>query len=121
MDKNGLPEKSFLDSVSYKTQVFDRSLNGIHLSKIQLSDVLFDLIRYQQMIAANTQINQYAPFRVKTHQSVILKYEKYVRAGGNFTTCFNDLLGFRIIVSDYPSKSSLPIYFRVVDLRHGKT
>lgn len=41
MDKNGLPEKSFLDSVSYKTQVFDRSLNSIHLSKIQLSDVLF--------------------------------------------------------------------------------
>lgn len=120
MNKTGLPEKRFLDSVSYETQVFKKSLNSLHLSKVELSDVLIDLIHYKKMVSLNTEINQQSPFRIKSRQSIILKHEKCIKSGRSFTACFNDVLSFRVIVDTYPALSSLPKYFRIVDLRQGK-
>lgn len=120
MNKTGLPEKRFLDSVSFRTQAFNSSLKKLHLSEINLSDVMHDLAAYKEKIDSNSEIDRYAPYRVKTWQSVMMKYDKYVTYGGSFTTCFNDLLGFRITMHEYPTLSRIPEYFRVVDLRHGK-
>lgn len=46
------------------------------------------------------------------------KYEKTLRNGGGFKQCFNDVLGFRLRLEEYPEE--FPEYFRVVDLRKGK-
>ena len=46
------------------------------------------------------------------------KYKKTLRANGGFKQCFNDVLGFRLKMDEYPV--NYPEYFRVVDLRQGK-
>ena len=46
------------------------------------------------------------------------KYKKTLRTNGGFKQCFNDVLGFRLKMDEYPV--NYPEYFRVVDLRQGK-
>ena len=56
--------------------------------------------------------------RFKSDDSIYRKYEKTLRNHGGFKQCFNDVLGFRLRMDEYPL--SFPEYFRVVDLRKGK-
>lgn len=56
--------------------------------------------------------------RFKSDDSIMRKYEKTIRTSGGFKQCFNDVLGFRIQLDQYPTE--FPEYFRVVDLRDGK-
>lgn len=56
--------------------------------------------------------------RFKSADSILRKYEKTLRNGGGFKQCFNDVLGFRLHFTEYPTE--YPEYFRVVDLRNGK-
>ena len=55
---------------------------------------------------------------MKSEQSIRLKYAKGLKSGLRFNTVFNDLIGLRIKVQEYPH--SYPDYFRVVDMRNGK-
>ncbi len=56
--------------------------------------------------------------RFKSDDSIYRKYEKTIKNHGGFKQCFNDVLGFRLHLDEYPSE--FPEYFRVVDLRNGK-
>ena len=56
--------------------------------------------------------------RFKSDDSIYRKYEKTVKNNGGFKQCFNDVLGFRLHMEDYPTE--FPEYFRIVDLRDGK-
>jgi putative GTP pyrophosphokinase len=115
-----LPSKEFLDSVSYETKQFDKALKNLHLSKISLSAVLRDLMEYGHIIGHKSDMIAYVPYRVKTQQSAVLKYDKYLATGGQFLTCFNDFLGFRVRLPVYLAENEFPGYYRVVDLTKGK-
>ncbi len=56
--------------------------------------------------------------RFKSDDSIIRKYQKTIANGGGFKQCFNDILGFRMRLDEYPN--NFPNHFRVVDLRQGK-
>ncbi len=56
--------------------------------------------------------------RFKSDDSIYRKYEKTIKNKGGFKQCFNDVLGFRLHMEEYPT--DFPEYFRVVDLRKGK-
>ena len=111
--------KNFLDSVSFSSVQFSQSLATIHLSRLSFEEVSGDLMLYRALLLSRWQeLTKCAPFRVKTVRSARLKFDKYKASGGNYILCFNDLLGFRVRVNDYPE--IIPSYYRVVDLSGGK-
>jgi putative GTP pyrophosphokinase len=49
-----------------------------------------------------------------------LKISRYRGQQKKLKSCFNDILGLRIVVSSYNTLDSIPDYFKVVDMRNGK-
>lgn len=117
---NIIPTEEFLSSISYKSARFNKSLKQLRVCDILIEDVLNDLAEFQKNINDSKEIDKYIPYRVKTRQSLILKYNKYLKSNGSFLTCFNGLLGFRVRVHKYPELNLFSDTFRVVDLRDGK-
>ncbi len=112
-----LPE-DVLSRISY-TSKFTQSLKTISLRKTPLEEILKDVEQYRSMYAREIVLQEnIIGSRFKSTDSIMRKYEKTLRTGGGFKQCFNDVLGFRLHFSEYPTE--FPDYFRVVDLRNGK-
>lgn len=110
-------EKDILDELSY-TSTLNRSLKQISLMETPLDVILDDISRYRASYIDTLVQENLIGSRFKSDDSIIKKYEKTLRTGGGFKQCFNDVLGFRLKLEEYPK--DYPDYFRVVDLRQGK-
>ncbi|WP_243283757.1 hypothetical protein [Clostridium thermobutyricum] len=118
--------EEFLKNISYKTNL-NYSLNS-SLSKFinyDNKDDLFKSIICDLKSAKNfyenlNLINNYnLSFRIKSIESCMEKLSKNICRGNRYINTFNDILGFRLILNEYPTY--IPDYFRVVDMRNGKT
>lgn len=109
--------KEILDELSYKSQL-NRSLKQISLRDTPLEGILEDIGRYRaDYIDILVQENLLGT-RFKSDDSIMRKYNKTLKNNGGFKQCFNDVLGFRLKLEDYPTE--FPDFFRIVDLRKGK-
>lgn len=118
-NKTGLPSKDTLDSLSYKTSI-QKSIKQLSLRKIDIRLVIQDIMKYTQYIRDKDEFLLLRNKRIKSIQSALLKYNKYMKGRGcKVSQCFNDILGIRIFMHKYPI--SFPKYFRVVDMTKGKS
>ncbi len=117
---NGIISKDTLDAISYKSSL-NKNLKSISLRETNLSDILNDIDIYRnQSIECILQHNLIG-LRFKSEDSLKKKYTKTINAGFGFKQCFNDVLGLRLHLEEYPSNlDNLKEIFRVVDLRYGK-
>lgn len=109
--------RDVLDKLSY-TSMLGRSLKQISLRQTPLEDILDDIGRYRTSYIDTLISENLIGSRFKSDDSIMRKYNKTLKTGGGFKQCFNDVLGFRLHLEDYPDE--YPEYFRVVDLRNGK-
>lgn len=109
-----LPSKEILDILSYKLS-FEKSIKQMSLRKIEISFIIKDIIEYSQFLRSKDEFLYLKNKRLKSVQSTLLKYEKYMKSEGcKVSQCFNDILGIRIFLDEYPNE--FPEYFRVVDI-----
>lgn len=109
--------KEILDELSY-TSILGQSLKQISLSKTPIDRIIQDIGRYRANYVDILVQENLIGSRFKSDDSIYRKYEKTIRNKGGFKQCFNDVLGFRLHLEEYPTE--FPEYFRVVDLRNGK-
>lgn len=109
--------KEILDELSY-TSTLGQSLKQISLSKTPIDRIIQDIGRYRANYVDILVQENLIGSRFKSDDSIYRKFEKTLRNKGGFKQCFNDVLGFRLHLEEYPT--DFPDYFRVVDLRNGK-
>ena len=116
--------KEFLDSISVRTSL-NKSLRKVSVSSLTNNDigrVLEDVecIRDLADIIHLRLLDVDASYRIKSRDSIKIKVAKYSNTYTSAMVCFNDLLGIRVYVDDYPSEEEVPSCFKYVDLRKGK-
>lgn len=109
--------KEVLDTLSYHSKL-GQSLKQISLRSTPLDRILDDIAHYRANYIDIIVQENLIGSRFKSDDSIIRKYIKTLKTNGGFKQCFNDILGFRLKFSEYPTV--FPDYFRVVDLRNGK-
>ena len=109
--------KEILDELSYHSTL-GQSLKQISLRKTPLETIIQDIGKYRANYVDVLIQENLIGSRFKSDDSIYRKYEKTIRNQGGFKQCFNDVLGFRLHMEEYPKE--FPEYFRVVDLRNGK-
>lgn len=109
--------KEILDELSYESTL-GQSLKQISLSQTPLEKIIQDIGKYRASYVDILIQENLIGSRFKSDDSIYRKYEKTIKNHGGFKQCFNDILGFRLHLDEYPSE--FPEYFRVVDLRNGK-
>lgn len=111
----------FLESVAYIPQCTKgRSLKKITLRDVDLNVLLYcDLSQYTGKLAS-INMPQYEPYRVKSVSSCKLKTLKYGTAYP-VQKVLNDILGFRVVMDDFPHLDSIPEYFEIADLTTSKS
>ncbi len=109
--------KDILDELSY-CSTLGQSLKQISLSKTPIETIIQDIGKYRANYVDILIQENLIGSRFKSDDSIYRKYEKTIKNKGGFKQCFNDVLGFRIHMEEYPAE--FPEYFRVVDLRNGK-
>lgn len=111
--------ETLLQSLSYESNL-DKSLKNTlrKFDKDNLIDEILDLKEFYESTDLLRDVK--FSYRIKSLQSCILKYNKYYPSIG-VNKCFNDLLGIRVIVSDYSEilEQDLEI-FKIADMRSGK-
>ncbi|RHO80150.1 hypothetical protein DW058_16810, partial [Clostridiaceae bacterium AF42-6] len=112
-----LISREILDELSYTSRL-GRSLKQISLRQTPLELILEDIGRYRANYIDTLIQENLIGSRFKSDDSIMRKYKKTLRTNGGFKQCFNDVLGFRLKMDEYPV--NYPEYFRVVDLRQGK-
>ncbi|MBU3197664.1 hypothetical protein KPL26_13585 [Clostridium algidicarnis] len=98
----------------------DRSLKNT-LRKFNKNDLINEILDIKEFYESTHLLDDVRfSYRIKSLQSCMLKYDKYY-PNIEVSKCYNDLLGIRIIVSDYNEilNQDLSI-FRVADMRNGK-
>ena len=109
--------KEILDELSYHSTL-GQSLKQISLRKTPLETIIQDIGKYRANYVDVLIQENLIGSRFKSDDSIYREYEKTIRNQGGFKQCFNDVLGFRLHMEEYPKE--FPEYFRVVDLRNGK-
>lgn len=109
--------KEVLDELSYESTL-GQSLKQISLSQTPLEKIIQDIGKYRANYVDILIQENLIGSRFKSDDSIYRKYEKTIKSHGGFKQCFNDVLGFRLHLEEYPTE--FPEYFRVVDLRKGK-
>lgn len=110
--------KETLDLLSFRSNL-GQSLKQISLRSTPLDIILDDIAKYRASYIDILVQENLIGSRFKSDDSIIRKYKKTLANHGGFKQCFNDVLGFRLRFDSYPE--SYPEYFRVVDLRNGKS
>lgn len=108
-----------LQELSYQSKM-ERSLKNT-LRKFNKNDLINEILDIKEFYESTHLLDDVQfSYRVKSLQSCMLKYDKYY-PNIEVSKCYNDLLGIRIIVSDYNEilNQDLSI-FRVADMRNGK-
>lgn len=114
---NQFISKDILDQLSY-CSTLGQSLKQISLSKTPIETIIQDIGKYRANYVDVLIQENLIGSRFKSDDSIYRKYEKTIKNKGGFKQCFNDVLGFRLHMEEYPT--DFPEYFRVVDLRNGK-
>ena len=101
LEQYGLTE-DLLDSLSYKSHL-DKSLRKTTLHKVE-KEVLLEEIQnvidfYLENEIFDTSVFDELDYRIKSMDSCIRKYQRYY-PNKEINKVFNDILGFRIIVSE---------------------
>lgn len=110
-----IPSENLLDMISYEVSL-GKSVNKLAVTPDIVKVVESDARAYETIISNISWLKRYC-CRVKTLDSIQRKVERM--DGFRFQSVFNDILGIRIKVDDY--LGSYPSYFRVVDMRNGKS
>ena len=113
-----------LESLSYQSSLRISLKNNLH--KVAKDTLLYDLQQARRWYKSQLcQLEQlHLQFRIKSLDSIILKYDRYY-PNTSIERTYNDLLGFRIICHDYAEADSLrennpDLFKRISDMRHGK-
>lgn len=106
-----------LEKLSYRSQL-GQSLKQMSLRNRSITSILDEIGGYRSSYIDVLLDENITGSRFKSNDSIMRKYEKTLATGGGFKQCFNDVLGFRMKLDEYPT--TFPPYFRVVDLRNGK-
>lgn len=112
-----IPSLELLDRLSFTTTL-GRSLKKISLKDYPLPYFMVDVAAYRAVSRSVLLNSGLLNVRFKSDDSIERKYEKTLRNGQGFVHCFNDLIGIRLRLEEYPE--TFPEYFRVVDMREGK-
>lgn len=111
--------EDLLNKLSYESEMGKSLKNTLRkFDKEELINELLDLKEFYE----STELLKDAKFsyRVKSLQSCMVKYNKYYPSVEVYK-CYNDILGIRLIVSDYDiiRKQGLE-KFRIADMSNGK-
>ena len=118
LELNGLTI-SILERLSYRSQLGRSLKQNIHY--FDREDLFQELTKATEWMAEQSVLDEIAlDFRVKSVESIILKYNRnYPNRQARQT--FNDLLGFRAFCDDYQELiGSDSAVFRIVDMSGGK-
>ncbi len=117
-NKTDLPSREILDILSYKTSL-ETSIKQLSLRKVDIDIIIKDIMDYSHFVRSKDEFLFLKNKRLKSIQSAFIKYKKNIKGQGcKVSQCFNDILGIRICLEDYPD--IFPDYLRVVDIRKGK-
>ena len=120
LEYNGL-SISILYKLSYKSDLgvsLKRTLN--HFDKDALLNEAYDYADWLDGIDLDSLVD--LDFRVKSYDSINLKYDRYISEGKPVKKVFNDILGMRAFCDNYDDLSSCDRNdFVVVDMSQGKS
>ena len=105
-----------LDAISYESKLGKNLKNT--LRKVEREVLMEELNDYRLFLKKRRRLLDKYTYRIKSLQSINLKYDRYYPAK-EIGTCFNDILGIRIIVLDYDIDLS-DENIRHVDMSNGK-
>lgn len=105
-----------LDAISYETKLGKNLKNT--LRKVDKDLLMDELNDYRLFLKKRRRLLDQHTYRIKSLQSIKLKYDRYYPTK-EIGTCFNDILGIRIIVLDYDINLSNE-NIRHVDMSNGK-
>lgn len=105
-----------LDAISYESKLGKNLKNT--LRKVEREVLMEELNDYRLFLKKRRRLLDKYTYRIKSLQSINLKYDRYYPAK-EIGTCFNDILGIRIIVFDYDIDLS-DENIRHVDMSNGK-
>ncbi len=105
-----------LDAISYETKLGKNLKNT--LRKVGENLLMDELNDYRLFLKKRRRLLDEYTYRIKSLQSINLKYNRYYPTK-EIGTCFNDILGIRIIVLDYDIELS-DENIRHVDMSNGK-
>lgn len=105
-----------LDAISYETKLGKNLKNT--LRKVDKDLLMDELNDYRLFLKKRRRLLDQYTYRIKSLQSIKLKYDRYYPTK-EIGTCFNDILGIRIIVLDYDINLSNE-NIRHVDMLNGK-
>ncbi|MDW8802487.1 hypothetical protein P8V03_15165 [Clostridium sp. A1-XYC3] len=114
----GISEE-LLDKLSFESKL-GKSLKNT-LRKFEKNDLINEILDLKEFYESTDLLKGVNfPYRVKSIQSCLLKYEKYY-PHIEVNKCFNDILGIRIILNDYSEalEQDLSI-FKVANMINGK-
>lgn len=112
-----LTEKE-LEGLSFKNSS-GRSLKELPITKVNITNLISDIESYTNAMKENCKFKEIANKRIKSEDSVVRKILKNIETPGyRASQCFNDILGIRFNLEEYPE--TFPNYLRFVDLRLGK-
>lgn len=112
----------FLDNISYESKLGKNLKNTLRkFDKEELIKELNNSRMHYRIVMLNVE---YKDYRIKSLSSISLKYNRYYPSK-EVKSCFNDILGFRVLVSDLKDlllilKDKVFRNVRVVDLSNGK-
>lgn len=114
MDINKLVRS--LDSVSYETKLGKNLKNT--LRKVDRNELMEELKDYRLFLKKRKDMLRDYTYRIKSIQSINLKYDRYYPSK-EINSCFNDILGIRMIVDNYDINIKND-KIRHVDMSKGK-
>ena len=87
-----------LDAISYESKLGKNLKNT--LRKVEREVLMEELNDYRLFLKKRRRLLDKYTYRIKSLQSINLKYDRYYPAK-EIGTCFNDILGIRIIVLNF--------------------
>ncbi|WP_186429684.1 hypothetical protein [Clostridium sp. BSD9I1] len=87
-----------LDAISYETKLGKNLKNT--LRKVDKEVLMEELNDYRVFLKKRRRLLDDYTYRIKSLQSIKLKYDRYYPSK-EIGSCFNDILGIRVIVSNY--------------------
>lgn len=114
MDNNKLIRT--LDAISYETRLGKNLKNT--LRKVDKEILMEELNDYRLFLKKRRRLLDDYTYRIKSLQSIQLKYDRYYPSK-EIGSCFNDILGIRVIVKNYDIDLS-DDNIKHVDMINGK-
>lgn len=87
-----------LDAISYETKLGKNLKNT--LRKVEKKTLMEELNDYRVFLKKRRKLLDGYTYRIKSLQSINLKYDRYYPSK-EIGSCFNDILGIRVIVENY--------------------